>query len=100
MRHAQLLNASLPKRPAALCSARLFLGRYPLAASLPGHHQCVAAGAFFARLHQIPRRGGRGGVKTVISGPSARSPESIATVSDHGFLSPTFGNVLPLVRSR
>ena len=29
--------------------------------SLQGHHQRLAAGAFLARLHQIPRRGGGGG---------------------------------------
>ena len=30
--------------------------RYPLAASLPRHHQRFAAGPLPARLHQIPRR--------------------------------------------
>ena len=46
-------------RPTALCPSRLFLARYPLAPSLQGRHQRFAAGAFLARLHQIPRRGGR-----------------------------------------
>ena len=35
-------------RPTALCASRLFMARYPLAASLQGHHQRVVAGSFLA----------------------------------------------------
>ena len=52
-------TASTTVPPTALCPSRLFLARYPLAPSLQGRHQRFAARAFLARLHQIPRRGGR-----------------------------------------